>query len=39
MVDALAAVLAELTAQDKARLAEASRTEVEVVAERHRRLS
>ena len=38
MVDALAAVLAELTAQDKARLAEASRAEVDAVSERHRRL-
>lgn len=38
MVDAMAAVLAALTPEDKSRLAEASRAEVEAVAERHARL-
>lgn len=38
MVDAMAAMLAALTPEDKARLAEASRAEVEAVAERHARL-
>lgn len=38
MVDALGAVLTELTPQDKARLAQASSAEVEAVADRHRRL-
>lgn len=39
MVDAMAAVLEALTAEDKARLAEASCAEVQAVTERHRRLS
>lgn len=38
MVDAMASVLAALTPEDKARLAEASRAEVQAVSERHRRL-
>jgi len=38
MVDAMASVLAALTPEDKARLAEASRAEVQAVSDRHRRL-
>ncbi len=38
MVDAMASVLAALTPEDKARLAETSRAEVQAVSERHRRL-